>query len=389
MTLLKLLLKHAPLVGFLILLTGCNRDNAESGGISAATAEQAEDSAESTKITVFGWEGFVSPDAIARFTEETGIEVEYVEFEGYDECRAGLESSPGKYDVTIAETGGVSEWAELMLIRPLDHSKLSLLSNIDPRYLNLDTDPGNRYSAPLSRGTTIIAYRSDLITPKKESWEFLWDPAAKGRVALLDDPREAFAVGFLRNGASVNTSDEADFKAAEATLRSLLEENETRFGEAYRLLDSLAAGELWITQAWSGDAALYAADDENIATINPVEGGTQYLDNWVIARASEHPDEAHAFINFMLRPESAAATSNFSRYATPIQAALPFLDEDLRQDTLVYPPAEFLARCEMFDPLNSEREARLQLGMRNLIMARPESAPKILPVSGEQAPPQE
>jgi spermidine/putrescine transport system substrate-binding protein len=333
---------------------------------SPSPHQQAKQTGKARRIRYLQWEDYTSPEAIAAFTKETGIEVEQKTFLSYDECRAYLESSPGSYDVVIAEAAVVAEWVGLALIQSLDHSKLPLFSNLDPRFLNLATDPGNRYSVPFQTGTTVIAYRSAKVTPNEKSWNLFWDPVVKGKAKLLDDPREVFAIGFLHNGLSVNSSDADAFDLAVKDLSRMVAENEVGFGTSWNILDELSAGDIWVAHAFSGDAAMYVAKNPHIAIAVPREGASQWLDHFVIARDSKNVDEAHTFINFMLRPQSAAKTVMHSHYATPNRAALPLLSHEILSDPNVFPPKEMLDRCEVLKPLDVQRMRQLQLGMRTL-----------------------
>ena len=338
--------------------------------------KQAQESGKTHKIRYLQWEDYTSPEAIAEFTKESGIEVEQKTFLSYDECRAYLESSPGGYDVVIAEAAVVKEWVGLALIQPLDHSKLPLFSNVDPRFLNLATDPENRYSVPFQTGTTVIAYRSDKVTPKEQSWNLFWDPAVKGKAKLLDDPREVFAVGFLHNGFSLNASDAGAFEVTINDLQRMVTSNEVGFGTSWNILNELNTGDIWVAHAFSGDAAMYVAKNPNIAIAVPREGASQWLDHFVIARDSKNVEAAHAFINFMLRPESAAKTAMHSHYATPNRAALSLLTGEILSDPVVFPPKEMLEKCEVLKPLDVQRMRQLQLGMRTLQSASRDDASK-------------
>lgn len=350
----------------ILLVSGCKDASSTAQAVKPRPEKAADELGKTQKIRYLQWEDYTSPEAVAEFTKETGIEVEEKTFLSYDECRAYLESSPGSYDVVIAEAAVVAEWVGLALIQPLDHGKVPLLSNVDPRFLNLATDPGNQYSVPFQTGTTVIAYRSDKVTPKEESWNVFWDPAVKGKAKLLDDPREVFAVGFLHNGLSVNSSEEAAFDVASKDLQRLVTTNEVGFGTSWNILDELNAGDIWVAHAFSGDAAMYVAKNPKIAIAVPREGASQWLDHFVIARDSKNVAAAHAFINFMLRPESAAKTVLHSHYATPNRAALALLSGDILSDPHVFPPKEMLDKCEVLKPLDVQRMRQLQLGMRTL-----------------------
>ena len=65
---------------------------------------------------------------------------------------------------------------------------------------------------------------------------------------------------------------------------------------------------------------------------------------YAIPADAKHPDNAHAFINFMMQPEVAAANSNFVNYANGNAASLAARNEDVRNDPGIYPPPEVKAK---------------------------------------------
>lgn len=348
-----------------------------------------------TSIVVYGWEDYIDPDLLTAFTAETGIEVEFQIFEVLEECEEKLETSPGEYDVVIAGAAVAAEWAGRKLIQPLDHQQLPLLSNIDEEYLGLETDPKNSFTVPYHWGTTVVAYRADKIEPDAESWNIFWDERVKGRAVIMDgDSRETFAIGLLKNGKSINDATPEDFDRAEADLKNALVSNHVQIGDVWENLDKLLTGEIWVMQAYSGDAAYWAEKEEaegNIDYFIPNEGSPLWMDNWVIPSDSQKVAAAHQFINFMLDAEVAAQNANYLWYATPNRGAIEHLDPELRADPVVFPSEETLARCEFWRPSSAERENRLQIGMVNLHGAigevsstRPASS-DLTPVSADSA----
>lgn len=324
-----------------------------------------------------GWVDFISPDAIAAFTEETGIPVNHTETESFDEVRAHLESAPEKYDLVIAESGTITEWVALDFIQPLDHQQLPMMRNMDQRYMNFVTDPGNAYSIPVLGGTTVLAYRRDLFKVADESWNVLWEPGLKGRISLLEDEREIAAIGLKRQGNSLNSSNQETLAAAERDLVDLARDQQLQFGDTFENLDKMVSGKVWMVQCYSGDAVIYQEDNPelDIAIFHPREGSIQWVDVWAIPRASAKTKEAHEFINYMMRPKAAALTSNYSRYRTPNRAAFPLLDEGLRTNPLLYPPAAVLDQCEVIDPRDAKRNEQLLRLKAKMIQAAQETQP--------------
>ena len=90
----------------------------------------------------------------------------------------------------------------------------------------------------------------------------------------------------------------------------------------------------------------------------PSEGSQIWEDDWAIAANAPHPEAAHAFLNFVLRPEVAAQEALYTRYATGNRAALDLLDDSMRNDRSTYPPEEVLRKLEAGMPLDAEGSRR-------------------------------
>lgn len=377
----------------LAFLPSCNEQSDSNSSSDPVDQSQSNLETGSNTVVVLAWSDYLSAEAIEGFEAATGLELDYREYEAQEECLALLESSPGEFDVVMVASASAAEWAELRLLQPLDHAQLPNLKNIEAKYLNLDTDPDNVFTAPYLWGTTLVTYRKDLIQPKSHSWDIFLDPRVKGKALLLDDPREVFAAGMLLNGHSPNSEDQAEYEEALATLKEMVKENEIEFGDHWdnfgRLIseetDLEAIGELerqptdlWVMQCYSGDAAFIALADPNIEYFIPEEGAPLWMDNWTISRDSRNIEAAHKFINHMLSEEAAAQNSNYLAYATPNGAAMDLIDPEVKQDPVVFPPPKTMTRCEFYRPRSVEIERREQVGMRQLVQTS-----RLLPVSGE------
>ena len=127
-------------------------------------------------------------------------------------------------------------------------------------------------------------------------------------------------------------------------------------------IDALANGEICIAVGWSGDIlqardrAAEAGQGVVIKYNVPKEGTIIWFDMYAIPADAPHPNNAHAFINFMMKPEVAAKNSNFVNYATGNAASLPLVDESVRNDPGVYPPAE--VKAKLFPDLASRTSSR-------------------------------
>jgi spermidine/putrescine transport system substrate-binding protein len=298
------------------------------------------------QVVVYNWSEYIPEDMLEQFTEETGIEVVYSTYESNEVMYSKLQLQNNRgYDVVFPSTYYVSKMAKEGRLLALDHAKLPHMKNLDPAILDKDYDPGNRFSLPYFWGSTGIGVNADDIDPTTiHSWEQLWDPKYESSLLLTDDVRDVFHVALSINGHSPNTTDPAEIEQAYEKLKSLMPNVLVFNSDAPR--EPFLAGDVSLGMIWNGEVIMAREEDEAIRYIYPDEGAVFWVDSFVIPAGAENIDEAHAFIDFMLRPEVAAACVEYVGYATPNKAALELLDEETRNDPVIFPPAEIVEKGE-------------------------------------------
>ena len=298
------------------------------------------------KVVVYNWSEYISEDVLEQFTEETGIEVVYSTYESNEVMysKLQLQNSSG-YDVIFPSTYYVARMAREGMLRELDRDKLPNLSNLDPSLLNKDYDPGNRYSLPYFWGSTGIGVNAEEIDISAiHSWKQLWEPQYKRELLLTDDVREVFHVALSINGHSPNTTDPAEIEQAYQLLKTLMPNVLVFNSDAPR--EPYLAGDVTIGMIWNGEVVMAQEEDEAIQYVYPDEGAVFWVDSFAIPAGAANVDEAHAFINFMLRPEAAKACVEYVGFATANQAALGLLDEETRNNPVIFPPADIVEQGE-------------------------------------------
>jgi spermidine/putrescine transport system substrate-binding protein len=207
-------------------------------------------------------------------------------------------------------------------------------------FQELPFDPGNRHGIPWQWGMTGVAYRRDLV-PTPTSWrQFVEGGAAlEGRCTMLDDAREVLGAMLRMRGRSLNSTDPAELEQAK---RDAIEAKRhlAAFVSA-PVKGPLVTGDIRVAQLYSGDARQARAEEPAIDFVVPSEGSTIFVDQMVLLAGAPHPAAAHAFLDFVLRPDVAAGISEATGFGTPCEAALA-----LQRDPVPYPSAEELARLE-------------------------------------------
>jgi spermidine/putrescine transport system substrate-binding protein len=236
---------------------------------------------------------------------------------------------------------------------------------MNERYLDMEFDPGNKFTLPYMWGTTVLAYRKDhFTTPPKQSLSLLFDPAFRGKVSMLDERNECFAMMLQRLGRNLKSASVKDLNDAREELLTLVKDQKVKFGSDNGMKAHLLDGASSVAMIYSGDAAIIAQENPNIGYFIPEEGAVMWIDNFAIPRDSIRQNNAHRFIDFMMEAETAAASSNFLRYASPNKAAEPLLEKSLLEDATVYPSPELLARCRSMPVWSLDEQRAMNEGWK-------------------------
>jgi spermidine/putrescine transport system substrate-binding protein len=302
-------------------------------------------------IIVYNWGDYMDPDVIRQFEEETGIKVIYETFDSNEAMLAKVQQGGTAYDVLVPSDYAIEMMIEEDLLVPLDHSKLPNLANIDPYFLDLPFDPGNRYSVPYFWGTLGIVFNPNMVPEHLtfESWQDLWDPSLRRKVFLFDGAREVIGMGLNSLGESLNTKDDELLRKATDRLKELAPNIKGVIGDEITPL--MVNNEAAVALTFSGQAADMMGENEELDFRVPKEGSNLWFDSFVIPKTSRNIDGAHAFINFMLDAEVNAQNTEYVGYSTPNAAALELLDEEITSDERFYPPADILERLEVYENL--------------------------------------
>jgi spermidine/putrescine transport system substrate-binding protein len=305
-------------------------------------------------ITVYNWGEYLDPDLLKRFTEETGIQVNYETFDSNEAMMTKIKQGGSAYDVAVPSEYAIEMMLEDNLLLPLDHAKLPNLANIDPYFLDLPFDPGNRYSVPYFWGTVGIVYNPNLIEPHLtfDSWQDLWDPSLKQKVFLVDGAREVIGMALNSLGESLNAKDDELLRQATERLIDLAPNVKAIIGDEITPL--MVNNEAAVALTFSGQAADMMGENEELEFNVPREGSNLWFDNFVIPKTAKNIDGAHAFINFMLDAEVSAQNTDFVGYSTPNAAAMELLDEEVVTDERFYPTGEIRNHLEVYENLGLE-----------------------------------
>ncbi len=312
--------------------------------------------AASGEVVVYNWSDYIPQDVLNDFTKETGIKVVYSTYESNEAMYAKIKLLKGKsYDVVCPSTYFIAQMIEDELLMPLNRAKLTNMGNIDPKLMNLPFDPQNRYSVPYMWGSAGLIVNSAKVDKNSiTSWHDLFRPEFKGKIMLSDDPRDTIGMALLATGSTPNAKDEASLKKAFNFLEKL--RPSVRVFDVTAGKRAIVNEEVIIGLIWNGDAQLAIDENEDLAFIYPKEGVPLWADNFAITAGAANVENAHIFINYMLRPKVALRCLEEYGYSTPNLKALKLMDKDLRSNRILNPTAADLKNAVMLDSLGEAQK---------------------------------
>lgn len=337
--------------------------------LSAGTA-----AAQERQLFIYNWSDYIDMSVVEEFEKETGIKVTYDLFDSYETMDARVQAGSSGYDIIFPGRQIVQHHVAQGLYYPLDKSKLTNLGNIDPKFMEIlqVADPGNKYAVPYmfwTNGFVYDAKKIKAIDPNApvDSWAMFYDPEVLAKftpcgVSVLDSPEDVIDLALNYLGLHPGKSDPAEVKQA-ADLVAKMQPHIAQF-DSTGTIGALADGSRCLAMTWSGDysqAAARAAEagtDVELHYSAPKEGVNIDYDTMAILKDAKNVEEAHEFINFMMRPEIIARVTNTIGYANANKAATPLVDEAIRNDPAMYPQPENLKNSYVTE-LRTPEEARL------------------------------
>ena len=312
--------------------------------------------AEEKVVNVYNWSDYIDEEILAEFTAETGIRVVYDVFDSNEVLETKLLAGGTGYDIVVPTGDFLQRQIQAGVFQPLDKSKLANLSNMwdDIAAVTAAFDPDNAHSINYMWGTTGIGYNVDAVKERLgvetiDSWSVIFDPEIIAKfkdcgIHVLDAPTEIVPAALNYLGKDPNSFDQAEIEEASALLEEIRPNIQQFHSSSY--INELANGNICLAVGWSGDvlqARDRAAEADNGVRVEyaiPQEGALMWFDQMAIPSDAPNVENAHAFLDYLMRPEVIAKASNYVYYANGNSASKPLLNEDVIGDPAIYPSDE-------------------------------------------------
>ena len=307
------------------------------------------------RLNVYIWGEYMSDGAegsrnlYREFEEKTGIKVKHNNFPTNEFLYSKLTGGGANYDVIFPSDYLIERLIAEDRLEPLDFSQIPNYEYILPEFRNLYFDPQGQYSVPYTVGMGGIIYNSKLVHSAPDSWEALWDPAYAGQVLQFESPRDAFGTAQILLGQSVNTTAEADWRAAADKLKE-----QAPLVQGYvsdEIYDILEGENAILGPYYAGDYLLMRENNPDLGFVYPKEGTNFFYDSVCVPKGAKNYAAAMQFINFLLEPDVALANAEYIKYATPHAAVRDNPEYSYRDEAILYPAPEDMPRVENFHHL--------------------------------------
>jgi putrescine transport system substrate-binding protein len=317
-------------------------------GLSPALAQEAK------VLNIYNWSDYIAADTIQNFEKETGIKVRYDTFDNNEIVHAKLVAGKTGYDIVVPS----SNWARLQmdggLLRKLDKSLLPNLKNLDPDIQQqiASLDPGNQYLVNWLWGYTTVGINTAKVKAALGSepmpanaWELVFNPKYASKlkscgISVLDSASEVVPAALHFLGKDPFSKNSGDYQEAAALLKSV-RSNITLFSSSGYIND-MAGGSICVALGWSGDIniarqrAIDGKTGQDIQALVPNNGGILFFDMMAIPADAPNPQNAHAFINYILRAEVHASLTNKVFYANPNKESRKFIKPEVANNPTVF-----------------------------------------------------
>jgi putrescine transport system substrate-binding protein len=327
----------------------------------AGTAAQAQNP-EPKLLNVYNWAEYIGEDTLKNFEKDTGIKVRYDNYDTNEILHAKLVAGRSGYDIVVPSAHFAKMQIQGGLFQKLDRSKLTNWGNLDPDLLEqlASVDPGNEHLVTWMWGYVTVGINTGKVkaalgnTPMPANpWDLIFNPTYASKlkscgISVLDSASEVLPVAMAYAGKPPYSRDAKDYDEARKVLLTARPYLTRLSSSGY--IDELSNGQLCAVMGYSGDIniarnrAIEGKTGQDIQALIPATGATLFFDTMAIPKDAKHPNNAHLFINYILRPEVHASLTNAVFFANPNKASLPFVDKAVASNPTVFPRPEDLKK---------------------------------------------
>jgi spermidine/putrescine transport system substrate-binding protein len=336
-----------------VLLAACG---GVVGAGNAGNVEVAQSGDPGDELVISNWPGYVDPgdnNSLAKFTDRTGIDIEYIEDINdnaafFGKMQPQLEQGEsGDRSIFVLTDWMAKQMYDLGYLKKLDHADLTtVFDNIRPGIRSSELDPDRDFSIPWQSGMTGI-WVDESQAPDITSINDLFDPKYKGRVTMLTEMRDTVPLVMKADGVDPATASTEDWMAAVDKIADAVDSGQIRRFTGNDYTEDITSGNAVASIGWSGDGYLISNPDAE--WVMPDEGCMIWTDNMVIPAGAPNEAAALEYMNYVYEPKVQAPITAYINYVTPVDGVKEVFekegDQDLAKNPLIFPDDEFTKDC--------------------------------------------
>lgn len=348
------------LIGAAVSLSGCGNDNDDK----TIDGKEALKPGSNGEVNVYNWGEYMARgeddlmDVVEEFEKSTGIKVNYTTYDTNEELYSKLTQSNDSYDVIIPSEYMISKLVKENLLKEINYDNVPNYRYIDDKFKKLPCDPEGKYTVCYSWGVTAMVYDKTKVKDKPTDWNALWDSNLKGEILMFNNSRDAMAIAMQECGIDPSNCTKADIDKAVVKLKE-----QKPLLKKYvmdQVFNEMEGSQATIAPYYAGDIAAMMDENEDLDYCLPASGSNLFYDAMCIPTCSKNTENAEKFINFMQEPKIAAENCKYLRYGTPNTQAPDYLDDEVKESELTFPPKEYLDKCYIFQNVDDEVYAYMQ-----------------------------
>ncbi|MFD4420392.1 PotD/PotF family extracellular solute-binding protein [Agromyces sp. NPDC058484] len=356
-----------------------------AGGAQAKPTAAPDNSANDKTLNWANWAAYIDEDdagdypTLVRFTEETGIEVDYEvavddnnTYYGKVKDQLALGQDIGADTVCLTDWM-VARWIRLGYTQALDHANIPNLANLTPSLKDVDFDPGREMSIPWQGGFAGVCWNKEAVPGGISSVSDLWSADLKGRVGVLSEMRDTMGLLMLENGVDISGEwGDDEYNEAIEELRKQVDDGQVRNIKGNSYLEDLKSEDTLAAICWSGDITVINAEaGDKWEFAIPSAGGTLWNDNFLVPIGSTRKANVEKLIDYYYEPEIAAEVAAWVNFITPVvgaKEAATAIDPELAENQLIFPNDETLSNAFVFRSLDGAEEQKYQAEFQSILL---------------------